>query len=178
MKRIPFVNEQDIQSTELLAAIKARRGGTLLKLDQMLLHSPEYAAGWNTFLGKVRNGLSISPKLAELAICYVAILNEASYELEQHSPIFFAAGGTQAQLNALRAGRFDEAVFDRSEAAVIALTREMTVNVQVSDETINLLQKLLGSEQKVVEIIGVVAAYNMVSRFLVALEIKSEINDT
>ena len=177
MNRIPFVNEQQIESAELLASIKERRGGSLLKLDRMLLHSTNFAMGWNTFLGQVRNGLSISPKLAELAICYVAVLNNANYEFEQHAPIFLSAGGSQAQLNALAQNAFEGADFDSLEEAVIKLTREMTQDIAVADDTIANLKAHLGDEQKVVEIIGVVAAYNMVSRFLVALEIKSEIHD-
>ena len=177
MKRIPFVDEEQLISPEVLAAIKERRGGKLLKLDRMLLHSPNYAAGWNTFLGQVRTGLTIPPKLAELAICYVAILNNASYELEQHTPIFISAGGTQAQVDALRAGNFDSPEFDPADTAVITLTREMTQDIAVSDSTIAQLKAHVGDEQQVVEIIGVVAAYNMVSRFLVALEINSEIHD-
>ena len=68
----------DVQEPhKLVNAIRARRGGTLLNLDRMLLHSPVFATGWNNFLGTVRNDLKIPSKLRELAICTVAILNGA-----------------------------------------------------------------------------------------------------
>ena len=174
MQRIPFIEDDTNEPSELIESIKARRGGELLKLDRMLLHSPEFAAGWNVFLGKVRSNLTVPEKLAELAICYVAVLNQASYELEQHAPIFIAAGGSEKQVNALGNEPLESGLFDPVETAVLTLTREMTTKISVGDKTIAELSQLLGSVQKVVEIIGVVAAYNMVSRFLVALEITSE----
>jgi alkylhydroperoxidase family enzyme len=47
----------------------------------------------------------------------------------------------------------------------------MTKNVKVSDETFKAAAKALGSTRALVELIGVIATYNMVSRFLVALEL-------
>jgi alkylhydroperoxidase family enzyme len=176
MQRIPFVPENLNEPEELLSAIKARRGGKLLKLDRMLLHSPNYAEGWNSFLGKVRTDLQLPAKLAELAICYVAILNGASYELEQHAPIFITEGGTEQQLAALQQSSIDLSLFEPVESAVLSLTREMTKEITVSDNTLENLREHLGSPQKLVEIIGVVAAYNMVSRFLVATQISSELD--
>jgi alkylhydroperoxidase family enzyme len=68
----------------------------------MLLHSPALAAGWNAYLGAVRNQLSLDPLLRELAMCAVASLNGAEYEFIHHAPVFVAAGGTAAQVEALR----------------------------------------------------------------------------
>jgi alkylhydroperoxidase family enzyme len=159
-------------------AIRQRRGGGLLNLDRMLLNSPAYAVGWNTFLGAVRNGLTLDPKLRELAICAVAVLNRADYELLQHTPEWLAAGGTQAQLDALSfdvdAAVVNTTLFDLRERAVLELTTEMTRKVQVSDACFARVQAALGSVQQQVELVGVVAAYNMVSRFLEALGVEAE----
>jgi len=173
MPRIPYVPADIAEPREIVDAIRARRGGTLLDLDRMLLNSPALASGWNTYLGAIRTQLSLSPKLRELAICGVAILNRAEYEFRQHSPHFLKGGGTTAQLEALR--EFERAssstLFDASERAVIRLTIEMTRNVEVRDETFAAAVKVLGSEQAMVELVATIATYNMVSRFLVALDI-------
>lgn len=177
MSRIDY-RPADIDSpAELVTAIRARRGGTLLNLDRMLLHSPPFAQGWNNFLGEVRGGLSLAPLLRELAICGVAVLTGAEYEFFQHAPLFVKAGGTAAQIEALRnfeAAAAATALFDPSQQAVIRLTLEMTRDVQVSDSTFAAARTLLPDEQSLVELVGVIAAYNMVSRFLVALEIEPE----
>ena len=175
--RIPAVPDAQLGPAPVVDAIRQRRGGTLLNLDRMLLNSPAYAVGWNSFLGAVRNGLSLDAKLRELAICAVAVLNRAEYEWLQHAPEFLAAGGTQAQLDALRdvdAAVHDAAHFSEAERAVIAFTVEMTRNVQVSDACFTRVRNALGAPQQQVELAGVIAAYNMVSRFLEALQVQPE----
>jgi alkylhydroperoxidase family enzyme len=174
---IPYVPRDIAEPRLLVDAIRARRGGELLNLDRMLLHSPPFAAGWNAFLGAVRTGLDVSPKLRELAICTVAFLNDAEYEFFQHAPVFIAAGGTPAQCDALRrAGTpaFDATQFGDDERAIIALTIEMTRNIDVTAATSDAARRALGSDRHLVELVGVIAAYNMVSRFLVALGVEQE----
>ena len=174
MRPIPYCSESLDEPAQLVAAIKARRGGKLLELDRMLLHSPNYAEGWNTFLGKVRSELTVPAKFAELAICYVAVLNRASYELEQHSPLYIAAGGSAAQVAALSEQPLELNVFGPAEQAVLQLTFEMTRKIDVTEETMKAAKAAFESDQQVVEIVGVIAAYNMVSRFLVALQVETE----
>jgi alkylhydroperoxidase family enzyme len=177
MPRIPYKADNDVGPEEIVAPIRARRGGRLLNLDRMLLHSPAFARGWNSFLGAVRNELSLSPKLRELAICGVAVLNGAEYEFHHHLPEFIRAGGTEAQAKALQdfAAAADEAgPFAAAERAVIQLTLEMTLDVEVTDSTFAAVRAALPDDQQVVELVGVIAAYNMVSRFLVALGVTPE----
>ncbi len=175
--RIPVVPDAQLAPIEVVEAIRKRRGGTLLNLDRMLLNSPAFAVGWNGFLGAVRNALSLDARLRELAICAVAVLNRADYELLQHAPEWLAAGGMQAQLDGLAdygAAMQDATLFTEAERAVLQLTLEMTRQVQVSDACFWRVQKALGSPQAQVELVGVIAAYNMVSRFLEALQVRPE----
>jgi len=83
------------------------------------------------------------------------------------------AGGTPEQLQALR--EFERAsssmLFDATERAVIRLTMEMTREVKVRDETFSAAAKAVGAPQAIVELVAIIATYNMVSRFLVALDI-------
>lgn len=177
MPVVPYKPEDIQEPCELVDAIRARRGGILLNLDRMLLHSPALATGWNSFLGAIRNDLDIPAKLAELAICTVAILNGADYEFIQHSPEFLKAGGKETQLVALQQIDFispDSLIFDAAERAVIQLSVEMTRSVQVKDATMTVVKETLKNDQHLVELIGVIATYNMVSRYLIALGIEPE----
>lgn len=177
MPRIPYQPLDLSEPAQIVDAIRQRRGGTLLNLDRMLLHSPAFASGWNAFLREVRTGLQLSPKLRELAMCIVAVLNGAEYEFHHHAPEFIAAGGTQEQVEAIREPTDAEerkGLFDAAERATIQLTIEMTQNVQVSEATFAAARDALGSDQAMVELVGVIATYNMVSRFLVALGVEPE----
>jgi alkylhydroperoxidase family enzyme len=177
MARIPYQPADIAEPKAVVDAVRARRGGGLLNLDRMLLHSPPLARGWNAFLGEVRTGLSVSPRLREIGMCVVAMLNGAEYEFFHHAPELIKAGGTKEQVQALRdpgsaASRAD--LFTPADLATIRVTIEMTRDVQVSDAGFDALRAALGSEQELVELIAVVAAYNMVSRFLVALGVEPE----
>lgn len=177
MPVIPYLPENIKEPHDLVTAIRTRRGGTLLNLDRMLLHSPAFATGWNSFLSIVRNDLEVPAKLRELAICTVAILNRAEYEFVQHSPEFIKAGGTEAQLTALQqieSSSSMNTLFDTTEQAVLQLSVEMTQSIQVSETTMESIKNVLQNDQHLVELIGIVATYNMVSRYLVALGIESE----
>ncbi len=173
---IPYVPSDIREPAELVDAIRARRGGQLIHLDRMLLHSIPFARGWNAFLGEVRRNLSVSAKLREIAMCGVAVLNGAEYEFFHHAPELLAAGGTRMQVDALRtiahADR-DLRMFDDIERDVIALTISMTRDIEVPRGILERLQAALGNTA-VVELVGVVSAYNMVSRFLLALGVMPE----
>jgi alkylhydroperoxidase family enzyme len=176
MARLPYQPADLAQPAALVAAIRARRGGRLLNLDRMLLHSPPLAAGWNAHLRAVRSELALDPKLRELAICTVAVLNGAEYEFVHHAPEFVAAGGSERQVEALRAPEralADAALFDATERAALALTVEMTRHVAVGEATFGAVRAALGP-RGTVELVGVIATYNMVSRFLVALGVEPE----
>lgn len=174
MPRIPYKTDAEAGPPELVASIRKRRGGRLGALDRILLYSPPFAAGWGELLGRVRSELEVPMALRELAMCAVAVLNGADYELHHHGPIFLSCGGTQAQLDALRdLPAIDATRFDATQQAVLRLALEMTRQVKVGDTTFEAARRALGSDRHVFEMIGVIAAYNMVSRILVAIGVQA-----
>ena len=177
MPNLPYVPADVTEPREIVDALRARRGGHLLNLDRMLLHSPPVAMGWNRMMGAVRGELALSPKLKELAMCVVAVLNEAEYEWGHHAPLFLQAGGTDAQLAAMRdplAAARDATLFDAAERAALALTVEMTRQVRVDDATFAAVRAALPDDRQAFELVTVIAAYNRVSRVLVALGVEPE----
>lgn len=174
MTRILLVPKDVTEPAALVTAIRKRRGGELSELDRLLLHSAPLAGGWNDYLSVVRTQLTISPMLRELAMCVVAVVNGAPYELEAHLPLFLSHGGSEEQAKAIRnldETLKDSSMFDAQGQATLRLGYEMTQTVRVSQATFNAAMSALGSTQLVVELVGVIAAYNMVSRFLVAFEL-------
>ena len=176
---IPYVPADLQEPAELVNAIRARRGGEFINLDRMLLHSIPYARGWNIFMGAVRRELSLPATLREIAMCGVAVLNGAEYEFIHHAPELLAAGGTEAQVKQLRSiGNADAnlSAFSALEQDAITLTCHMTRDIKVPAELMQRLHQALGATQ-LVELVGVIAAYNMVSRFLIALGVTPEADE-
>ncbi len=156
-----------------LAGVEARilaERGRISLLYQALLNSAPIAAGWEAMLTAVRNRTSVPADLREMVILRVAVLNEAAFEFEAHVPHALKAGFPQHKIDALRSPVPDPAAFTEDEALLLALTDSMTLDVKVPGELMARLNAR-HDPQAVVELVATVAAYNMVSRFLVALDI-------
>jgi len=159
-------------------SILAERGRISL-LYQVLLNSPPIAEGWEKLLTAVRNRTLIPPHLRELVILRVAVQNRASFEYEAHVPHALAAGVPRAKIDALSAWRRGDRSaqapaapdpYDDDERLVLELADAMTRDIEVPDALMDRLDARFDA-RGVVEIVTTVAAYNMVSRFLVALNV-------
>ncbi|KAF2835361.1 hypothetical protein M501DRAFT_921023, partial [Patellaria atrata CBS 101060] len=179
--RLPYVdnppNFENEADQAIVQRVQERRGGRgLIPLDLTLLHSPPVADGWNTFLGSIRNRTNISTSIRETAICRIAALNKAWFEWDAHAPLLRHAGvvseeGIKYILESPAGVDANEAgPFDREHAAVLMYTDQMTKDIRVLDTVMEQLRKLF-TDREVVEITATVAAYNCVSRFLVALDV-------
>lgn len=159
----------------LMDAILKRRGGKLINLDLAILWSEPLARGWNALLGAVRRELSFAPRLREIAICTVAAVTGADYEFNHHWPEYVKAGGDDGLRARLedpdRAA--DDAAFSADERLVIRYAIAMTRTVKVPDELFAQLRRRF-NHTELVELTAAIAAYNMVARFLVALEVQDE----
>lgn len=109
------------------------------------------------------------------------MLNGAWYEWEAHAPIARAVGVCDSALDGLRqvegtgegkeAGKMEGMEdLDEKQRVVVAYTDAMTRDVKVPDAVFEKLREVF-NEREVVEITATVAAYNCVSRFLVALDV-------
>jgi AhpD family alkylhydroperoxidase len=171
MARLPYARLDTPDVRPLVERIVAERG-SVLHLYQMLLHSPPLAEGWLNFLTAVRHKLDLPGSLRELVIMRVAILNGAPYEADQHAPIALKEGITQAQLDALPDWPAHPGAYSADQLAVLALCDSMTRDIHVPADVMAAVVTALGQRQAV-ELTATIAAYNMVSRFLEAIQIHS-----
>ena len=154
----------------LEAQILAQRG-RISPLYQVLLNSPTITQGWEQMLSAVRNRSSLPAGLRELVILRVAVLNRAPYEFDAHAPIALAAGVPQAAVDATRVVPLPaDAPFSPSEAVALRLTDAMTRDIEVPDALYAEVRAHFDAQGQI-DLVATIAAYNMVSRFLVALHI-------
>ena len=172
MARLPYPDVDRPDIAPLVERIKRERGGRMLNLYRMLLHSPPMAEGWLTFFTAVRQKGVLSGRHRELAILRIAVINGADYEFKAHVPFALQAGLTQAQLDALRADRTPDGLAD-ADRAVLAYADAMTRRVHVPDEVFAQVRKQL-PERELVELTVTIAGYNCVSRFLEAIAVDHE----
>jgi pimeloyl-ACP methyl ester carboxylesterase len=119
----------------------------------------------------------------------VAARNKASFEWIHHEHLARKYGVSVDQLSTIGdiQKRLDHSKGTLSpiQQAAMNLADEMTANIQVRDETFDTLKQELTKagdddervlEKKMTEAVAVVATYNMVSRFLVALDVDDHAN--
>ena len=170
MARIPYADPASPETRELAERITRERG-SVLHLYAMLLHSAPVAEGWLKFLTAIRHKCVLPGALRELVIMRVAQLNGAPYEAEQHAPIALREGLTQAQVDAL--GEWTASgLFDKVQRAVLAYCDAMTREVHVPDDVFAAVRGVM-DRRNLVELTATIGAYNMVSRFLEAMQIDS-----
>jgi AhpD family alkylhydroperoxidase len=167
--RIPLVQPGTRpELAEVEARILSERGRISL-LYQVLLNSEPVASGWERMLTAVRNQTGVPADLRELIILRVAVLNAAPFEFDAHVPHAEKAGVPQDKIDALRQPKLP-AIYTPLELLVLELTDRMTRDVVVPDGVMDRLREQFDAKG-ILELVATVAAYNMVSRLLVALNV-------
>lgn len=176
-------NPDPAATAAVYARIAARRAPRpLIPLDLALLHSPPVADGWNGFLGAIRSQTVVAEAVLELAVSRVGALTDAVWEWRAHSALAAKAGVSRAALEwVLKKEPVDSIAAEgvdglgEKEVAVIRYTDAMTKDIKVQDGVFDKLKDFF-SEREIVELTTAIAAYNCVSRFLVAMDV-GEMND-
>ncbi|MER8072946.1 carboxymuconolactone decarboxylase family protein [Streptomyces sp. NPDC094034] len=166
----PVVPGTKPELADLEAAIRSERGGEIAVLYQILLNSPPIASGWEQMLTAVRNRTGIPAELRELIILRVAVLNRASFEFAAHAPHAREAGVSEEKIRVVENWQDSLALFSDDERLVLDVTDRMTRDIEVPDILMESLRTRFDA-RGAVEVAATVAAYNMVSRFLVAFNI-------
>jgi 4-carboxymuconolactone decarboxylase len=152
------------------ARILAARG-RISPLYQVLLNSPAIADGWEQMLSAVRNRNSLPADIRELVILRVAVMNDAPYEFEAHVPHAQAAGLGDAAIAALREPTLAPAApLNPAQRVAVRLADTMTRDIKVPDALFDEVRALFDAQGQL-DLVATIAAYNMVSRLLVALQI-------
>lgn len=171
MTRLDPQSRDGDDDREVAERIRERRGGNLTPLDEMLLHSPPVADGWNTLLNAIRTRTLLDAGIRELAILRIAALNGAAYEWDAHQPVALRAGLSRRQTDALRGAAEDAApLLTPAQRSALAYTDAMTRSVDVPDAVFDGLRAHF-DDRRIVELTALIGTYNLVSRFLVALHI-------
>ncbi|KAI5369277.1 Putative carboxymuconolactone decarboxylase [Septoria linicola] len=173
--RLTYIDDDPKMATPedqaVVDRVKERRGGKLIALDKTLLHAPPVADGWNSFLKSIRTQTTLPASIRELAISRVAVINHAWYEWDSHAPILKETGVLSDEVvEKIKDRDWDGTGLDEKHLVVYEYTNAMTSGVIVKEPLFKKLRALF-SEREVVEITATVAAYNTVSRFLVALDV-------
>src|SRR5258706_2013607 len=174
MARVPLLEEnQHPELAESISKIKGARGGRLINIYRLMLHSPALANAWFDLNQAVRYGTEIDGQSREIAVIRVAILNNVEYVQKAHGPAYALKEGlTPEQVTAIADWRPSK-LFSEPQRALLAYTDAMTRELDVPDDVFADLRKHF-NERQAVELSMLIGAYNMLTRFLIALKVDPE----
>ena len=168
MPHLPYPGpEPSSDRIRVESAARAQRGGKLLNLYRMLLHSPVVAEAWLGLGTAIRYRTGISPRQRELSICLISLLNDCEYEWHQHAREAVEAGVGVDELGDLTSWRSSRH-FDEKDRTVLHYVEQTTLGHPLHDDEFERLSQLL-DETQIVELTALVGYYTGLSRFLIAL---------
>src|SRR6478752_1927966 len=158
MARVPLIEEKEHpELSELIAKIRGARGGRLINIYRLMLHSPALARTWFDLNQAVRYGTEIDGQCRELAVIRVAILNKVEYVQRAHGPAYALKEGlTPEQVDALGAWEASS-LFTEKQRALLAYTDAMTRDIEVPEDVFGEIRQHF-SEQQVVELSMLIGA--------------------
>jgi len=171
MSRLPdlpreaMTDEQRRIHDEILSGPRGRVEGPL----KIWLTSPGLAQAAQKLGAYIRFGSRLPPRLSELAIIVTGAHYKAEYEWFAHVRFAQEAGIPEAVTEAIRNGETPE-LPDAEQRIVHAAAVELTRDHKLSDATFDAAVEVLGLPA-LVDLIGVVGYYGMVSLTLNTFEI-------
>ena len=171
MARIKYLRRTDSANPAIFDRLERERKVPTANIFLALTQTPDLLDGFLTYANALRNS-PLSPRLRELAILTVGHLTKSVYEVAHHQSHGLKAGLTQEQLDAVP--NFEvSALYSAQEKAVMALAKESTLKVAVSDQTWLDAAAFL-SEPEMIALVLVVGWYNSGVRIMAGLDIELE----
>jgi AhpD family alkylhydroperoxidase len=129
--------------------------------------------GWLRFASRLMPRGRLPRRETELAILRVAHLRRCRYEFEHHVRIGRRSGVADADIRRVLAGA-DAGGWTPREAAILAAVDELHADGDLRDETWDRLRAHLVDEQELIELVMLVAHYEMLATTIVTLGIQPD----
>ncbi len=174
MPRLPYLNREDLAESDrdIFDRIEKERG-QVHNIFRMMAYAPNLLRKYIEWSSELRFNTKLDPKLRELAIMTVGRLTDAKYEFTHHWNVARKLGIPREKLEQL-ADYETSPLYDDRERAVIRYAAEATRKVKVKDRTFNTVRDLLDDNRILMELVLLVAGYNLVVRLLVPMQVDLE----
>ncbi|MCC8972455.1 carboxymuconolactone decarboxylase family protein [Bradyrhizobium brasilense] len=166
MARLPLI-DPETTSGEMRAAFD--RMPVKLNIFRMMAHAEANMIPAMRLANSILHKQKLSAVNRELLILQAAQLEGGAYEWRQHVPIALGVGVTQAQIDAVERGEYDDAALNAAERALLRFGREVVEEVRVGDAAFAAVREHF-SDQEIVETIVALGFYMMMARLTEATE--------
>lgn len=174
MPVVRLVDEPEDEELRALYERMAEGGGIVpgvLNVFKTVAHNPRLLRAWMR-MGTVLlapGGITLSPRLREIAILRIAQQCGSEYEFAHHIPIAKAVGLTEEEISSLQ--DFDESpLFSELDRALIRYTDALASMSPDASDLARQMKRWL-SDRELVELSFCIGHWGMVARVLVPLEV-------
>jgi len=171
MTRVSLIGKEQAppEVKEVFQKIESN-GARILNLYKVAAHSPKILLNLIRLGNSIIGRMALSPSLREIVILRVANLTGSDYEWAQHAPLALQVGVTQQQLDTISDWE-NSSEFNKEERAILQYADEVAKEVNVTDQTFNILKGFF-DERAIVELTITVGYYGMLARLLVPLQVE------
>lgn len=171
MSVIPKIDEPDSEELrELYERLSANPMG-ILNIFRVMAYNPKLLRNWLRMATPLlTGGLSLEPRLREIAILRVAQNVHSDYEFGQHIPIARAAGLADEEIAALKEYESGEAFSELERALIRYVDAVQHFDANAPDHARELKRWL--SDRELMELSFVIGHWTMVACVLVPLEVE------
>ena len=171
MSRLPDLNPEKFtaEQKKVHDAVVAGPRGRVVGPIKVWLKNPGLAEHAQALGAYARFNSSLPPRLSELAIIITGAFWKANYEWFAHAPLAIKAGIDPAAVETIRT--YGTPTFSKADEQVIYdFTHELLTTRRVSAATFARAKQELG-ETSVIDLVGIVGYYGLVSVTLNAFEL-------
>jgi alkylhydroperoxidase family enzyme len=168
MARLPYLDREDLPEEHRSLLDRPAN------LFRVLVHSPEAFRNFSRLGGWIRNTSTLDGRLREMAILQVGYLAGSEYDYTHHIEIGRRFGVSDDDVRAIARETAGETTpLSALDRAVLRLAREMTVEIEGSEEAFEEIRSHLSPEH-LIDLLMTIAFYNLVVRLLATLEVDLE----
>ena len=171
MSRLPNIDPATYtpEQKKVHDAVVSGPRGKIVGPIKVWLKNPGLAEHAQALGAYCRYGTSLPPRLSELAICCTGSFWKANYEWYAHAPLAMKAGIDAAAIEAIRTGATP--TFSKADEQVVYdFVTELVKTKRVSAPLFERAKKEL-TETGVIDLVGIVGYYSLVSVTLNAFEL-------
>ena len=167
MARLPYLDPADAEPRT--AAIL--RTSPQLGIFRMVANAQGAFPAWMRFGSTLFDGDELDHLLREFAITRVAAMTPgAEYEWVQHAAITLSVGGTEEQLEAIRAGEHTAESLGPDGRLVVRFTTQVVENAAPDEDTFKRMTERF-TPREIVHLLLVIGQYMMLGRIMATSQI-------
>lgn len=168
MARVPYLEPEDLPEEHRHLVARP------INLLRALANNPDAMQVFSHIGMWIRHELPLDPRLREMAILQVGYVTASSYEFSHHVKIGKSFGVSDDDIEAIiQESEGQPTSLAPVDRAVLRAARDLTLELELADETWTELEEALGRE-RLMELVLVIAYYNHVVRVLSALKVDVE----